>query len=633
VRPLLTVSAVLLGLVSFAACGSDDRSEPTTGYDDAGTSGSDSGDGAPGIERPLPSAIVTGPGPHPGSASHVRLVDATGKVANETHETFAGAGYGANVAACDVDGDGKSEIVVGEGPDPAGGTRVRILKRTGELVAELPAAFEGKHHGVNVACGDIDGDGVPELITGLGAGPDNETRVRAFDARTLTRKADFLAYDAGSRYGVRVAAGDVDGDGKAEIITGPGPSPVSGGLVRVFSADGTLRGQVEAFPVDPIYGDVAVPFGATVAAGDLDGDGKAEILASPGPAPLATPRVRTYSSKQPGPLTFVSEFVSENPIPHLLHSGYYHVHSPFFGLHIPDVADFTNTAFLEDPQYLPLARASGLKVILALNKYIHDRPKAEWAANLKALDAVISSERSSIAALYVYDEIDLTGMPVSEQKEIVDLVKANIPGIPTIMSYVSQTAAPPDTLDWVSVDPYVNYGLTEPDTGCARRDYFDALVKGRLDWARSTGKPVFIIAPSFARTLPTIVPMPTFCQQRWYLEEVVERQEVRGILWFMFGHAKFSDVKEEVQGVADFPELLAWHKSMFPVTRKGGYGAELAVGDVDGDGVNDIVVGHGKGRGNTTMVNVHAADGTKKRTFRAYEGALFGVSVAVGKFE
>ena len=79
-------------------------------------------------------------------------------------------------------------------------------------------AFRG---GVFVACGDVDGDGRAEVITGAGAGGGSHVRIFAADGRSLG--LDYMAYD-GSTGGVRVAAVDVDGDGRAEVVTTPPPS-------------------------------------------------------------------------------------------------------------------------------------------------------------------------------------------------------------------------------------------------------------------------------------------------------------------------------------------------------------------------------------------------------------------------
>jgi len=57
----------------------------------------------------------------------------------------------------------------------------------------------------------------------------------------------FIAYE-GSRYGVYVSAGDVDGDGRAEILTGPGPGPRNKPIVRIFRGDGTLMGEFQVYP-------------------------------------------------------------------------------------------------------------------------------------------------------------------------------------------------------------------------------------------------------------------------------------------------------------------------------------------------------------------------------------------------
>ncbi len=579
--------------------------------------------------KPLRATILAGPGPNAANSTHVRVLDASGKNYQELREIFFGQGYGANVAACDFDGDGVSEILVGEGPSPVGGTRVRILTATGADYGELPSAFAGANYGVNVACGDVDGDKIPEIIVGLGGGPGNDTRVRAYDVKTMAMKADFVAFDAGVRYGTRVAAGDVDGDGKAEIVVSPGPSPISGAHVKVFTANGTLRGEVHPYSDSAIYGDLNAPFGATIAVGDLDGDGIAEIATSPGPAPLATPYVKIYSSKIAGPLALVTEFQATNPIPHLQYNGYFHVHDASFGLHIPDVKSFTSWAFLWDTKYLAEAKAAGLKVVFDLQKTIREAPEANWDANLKAVAPTLLQYKDTIAALYLFDEIDLAGVSLATQKSLVDLVKANVPGIPTTLSLVIQTEVPA-SLDWVAIDPYINISTSE--VGCVGQERF-AAASARIQWAASTGKPVLLIPPSFGRTLPSPIAMPTACQQRWYMEAAVNTPEVIGNLWFMYGHATFAERGEEIQGVGETPSVLAWHKEMFRAATHGGYGAELAIGDVDGDGIGDLVVGHGKGRGNTALVKVYSGTGTEKYSFKGYDTANYGVSLAVANFD
>ena len=82
----------------------------------------------------------------------------------------------------------------------------------------------------------------------------------------------FFAFDPHFKGGVYVAAGDTDGDGKADIVTGAGAG--GGPQVSIFRGlDDTMLSSFFAFA--PSYTG-----GVRVAAGDVNGDHRADILAA-----------------------------------------------------------------------------------------------------------------------------------------------------------------------------------------------------------------------------------------------------------------------------------------------------------------------------------------------------------------
>jgi len=239
------------------------------------------------------SEVLTGAGPGAVFGPHVRGFGMDGTpVPGFSYLAYGTNKYGVNVAAGDIDNDGYDEIVTGAGPGAVFGPHVRGWNRDG---SGTPTAIAGISYfaygtpkwGVNVNCGDIDGDGFDEIVTGAGPGTVYGPHVRGwnYDGNTIAAMStvSFLAYGT-NQWGVNAACGDIDGDGIDEIITGPGPGTVFGAHIRGWNYDGgtvTAIGGVSFFAYT--YPDAR--YGAKVVATDLDGDGTDELLTTPGPDP------------------------------------------------------------------------------------------------------------------------------------------------------------------------------------------------------------------------------------------------------------------------------------------------------------------------------------------------------------
>jgi hypothetical protein len=206
---------------------------------------------------------------------------------------------GVLVAAGDVDGDGYAEVVTGTAA--GGGPRVVVFGgKDGKELASF-YAYEGSfRNGVQVAAGDTNGDGFADILTGTGEG--GAPRVVLFDGKSLKVLADFYAFDQAERGGVNVALGDLDGDSRSDIITGDGV----GTLPSVRAFRGTDAGLLANFFVNDPFAPNAVPdvpleTGVRVGATDLDGDGIADIVAGKGAGTAAV--LRGYKIATLDPVT------------------------------------------------------------------------------------------------------------------------------------------------------------------------------------------------------------------------------------------------------------------------------------------------------------------------------------------
>ncbi len=169
-------------------------------------------------------SLTTGPSPF------VEWRDAEGRVFG-TIQAVDGFTGPVAIAAGDVNGDGVMDAVIGAGQ--GGGPRVRVFDgKTGNVHHDFFAYDTSFRGGVTVALADLNRDGYSEIIAGAGDG--GGPHVRVFDGQSGRLINQFFAYDPDFRGGVRVAAGDLNGDGVAEIITGTGPG--GGPVLAVFDA-------------------------------------------------------------------------------------------------------------------------------------------------------------------------------------------------------------------------------------------------------------------------------------------------------------------------------------------------------------------------------------------------------------
>lgn len=210
------------------------------------------------------------------------------------------------VAAGDINGDGVNDIIAGVAP----GFGSRVVVRdgvTGKVLFDasvFEASFTG---GVFLAAGDFTGDDRDDLVvTGdVGAG----ARVLILDGASVaagraTPLADFLGLadlqgvsDGAFRGGTRPAVGDVNGDGIVDLLIAAGT--LGGPRVTIWdgaSVGKAARGAPSANPIANFFiFEESVRDGVFIAAADLNGDGMAEVIAGGGPN--SGPRVRIADAK------------------------------------------------------------------------------------------------------------------------------------------------------------------------------------------------------------------------------------------------------------------------------------------------------------------------------------------------
>ena len=203
--------------------------------------------------------------PEAGSQPEILILDELGNLQSSFMAYDSNFHGGVNIAIGDVNGDGKDEIITA--PLKGGGPHIRVFDKTGKVLYQFMAYDSNFHGGVNIAIGDVNSDGKDEIITAPASSAPPEIRV--FKGSGLKYK--FLAYDSSISKGVKITVGDINDDKWLEIITVPNDETPT---IKLFNFKGRLKGQFLAYSKH-------LKTGIDILAQDFSGDKKPELLTLP----------------------------------------------------------------------------------------------------------------------------------------------------------------------------------------------------------------------------------------------------------------------------------------------------------------------------------------------------------------
>lgn len=198
----------------------------------------------------------------------------------------------------DINADGVDDLISGTGPGQNG--QVTILNGVdGSLICQF-APFAGFQGGLVVSAGQFRGNSNSGLEVVVGARAGGGPRVDIFQITpaylfspfgSAQRIGGLFAFDKTFTGGVSIGTGDTDGNGKADLVVGAGPG--GGPHVKVFKVLDDGQSDLVFTKIDGFY---AYPEGfmggVQVAVGNLNSDTRNEIVTGAGKG--GTPHVKVF---------------------------------------------------------------------------------------------------------------------------------------------------------------------------------------------------------------------------------------------------------------------------------------------------------------------------------------------------
>lgn len=173
---------------------------------------------------------------------------------------------GINVALGDINNDYKEDIIVGT---KGGSGTIKAYNYKGDYLNLSIHPFTTSYKGeINITTGDVNGDGFEEIIAATGEGV--RSQIKIFSNKGELQLIQYSPFAQDYLGGVNLASGDIEGDGIDEIIT---CQALGGSLCKIYKYENqkTILNEWSVFNNNR---------GVEVSFGDIDRDGEGEIITS-----------------------------------------------------------------------------------------------------------------------------------------------------------------------------------------------------------------------------------------------------------------------------------------------------------------------------------------------------------------
>ncbi len=227
---------------------------------------------APPSRLGLPQSSPFGPGrtQFQATADVARFPQTPGSIFEVPTLYRSGGQYALSVAVGDVNQDGKLDLVM------ANDSGVGVLLGNGDGTFQPAVTYSsGGTAPYAVAVGDVNGDGKPDVVVTNPSGPNATVGVLLGNGNGTFQPA--VVYDTGGRLAYSVALGDVNGDGNPDIVVANVCDSSTGCNYPNNGTIGVLLGTPAGFSAELVYSSGG-EFAQSVAIGDVNGDGKPDLL-------------------------------------------------------------------------------------------------------------------------------------------------------------------------------------------------------------------------------------------------------------------------------------------------------------------------------------------------------------------